>query len=556
MLIEIRVRDLGVIEALDLVLGPGMTALTGETGAGKTLVVEALELLVGGRADAALVRGGAVQATVEGRFVHPVEVIGDARDAGQFEAGSGDETVLVREIPSDGRSRAYIDGHMATVAALAAIGDRLVDLHGQHAHQSLLRASAQRRALDHFASADTAEADAARRHIVELDERRSELGGDPRQRAREMDLLAFQVAEIEGARLTDADEEARLESGERVLAAAEDLRRAAEVARDHLVSPYGGSGGMDDQGVTEQLGRAAAELGAHEQLRDLSERLRSALSDITDAADDLRRRAESFESDPERLAAIQERRRLLAELRRKYGEHLSDVIAFESLARRRLADLEAGEERLTALAAERQEALEALAAAEERLGDARRAAAPVLSAAIVSHLGDLALPRGRLEVRVGKGRGDDVEWLFGANPGEPALPLEKVASGGELARVMLATRLVLSEAPPTLVFDEVDAGVGGEAALAVGRALHALAAGGHQVLVVTHLAQVAAFADVQVAVTKEERGGRTVAAARVVEAEDRLVELSRMLSGRPDSPTGRQHAEELLGLAESSERNS
>jgi DNA repair protein RecN (Recombination protein N) len=556
MLIEIRVRDLGVIEALDLVLGPGMTALTGETGAGKTLVVEALELLVGGRADAALVRGGAVQATVEGRFVHPVEVIGDARDAGQFEAGSGDETVLVREIPSDGRSRAYIDGHMATVAALAAIGDRLVDLHGQHAHQSLLRASAQRRALDHFASADTAEADAARRHIVELDERRSELGGDPRQRAREMDLLAFQVAEIEGARLTDADEEARLESGERVLAAAEDLRRAAEVARDHLVSPYGGSGGMDDQGVTEQLGRAAAELGAHEQLRDLSERLRSALSDITDAADDLRRRAESFESDPERLAAIQERRRLLAELRRKYGEHLSDVIAFESLARRRLADLEAGEERLTALAAERQEALEALAAAEERLGDARRAAAPVLSAAIVSHLGDLALPRGRLEVRVGKGRGDYVEWLFGANPGEPALPLEKVASGGELARVMLATRLVLSEAPPTLVFDEVDAGVGGEAALAVGRALHALAAGGHQVLVVTHLAQVAAFADVQVAVTKEERGGRTVAAARVVEAEDRLVELSRMLSGRPDSPTGRQHAEELLGLAESSERSS
>ena len=522
MLVEVRVRDLGVIEALDLVLGPGMTALTGETGAGKTLVVEALELLVGGRADTALVRSGAAEAVVEGRFVRSVDVGGDA----------GEETVVIREIPAEGRSRAYIDGRMATAAALAGLGAGLVDLHGQHAHQSLLRMPAQRQALDHFAGVDTTEADAARQRLLELDARLRELGGDARQLAREMDLLAFQIAEIEAAQVTDRDEEPKLEAEATSLSAADALRLAAETARVHLVEGDGSGGysGSDGQGATELLGRAAAELGAHEQLRDLSERLRASLSDVSDVTDDLRRRAEGFEADPDRLEAIQGRRRRLSELRRKYGEQLSDVIAFEQVTRSRLGDLEAGEERRAELATERQGALEELEAAEERLGAARRAAAPLLSDAIVAHLADLAIPNGRLEVRVGPGRGDEVEWLFGA------------------------TRLVLSEAPPTLVFDEVDAGIGGEAALAVGRALHTLAAAGHQVLVVTHLAQVAAFADAQVAVTKEERNGRTVAAARVVEAEDRLVELSRMLSGRPDSPTARRHAEELLGLAGGSGR--
>jgi DNA repair protein RecN (Recombination protein N) len=545
MLVEISVRDLGVIEALDLVLGPGMTALTGETGAGKTLVVEALELLVGGRADAALVRSGAARAVVEGRFLKPAGIDGDAAE----------ETIVSREIPSDGRSRAYIDGHMATVASLATLGAGLVDLHGQHAHQSLLRQPAQRQALDHFGAVDTMEADAARRRVVDLDERLRALGGDERQLAHEIDLLRFQTAEIAAAHLVDPDEESKLEASESLLSAADALRLAAAAARGHLVEGEGagGGGGTDEHGATDLLGRAAAELGAYEQLRDLSERLRAALSDVSDVTDDLRRRAEGFEADPERLADVQARRRLLFELRRKYGERLSDVIAFAEHSGRRLADLEAADERRSELAGERQRALRELAAAEERLGDARRAAAPALGAAIAAHLSSLAIPRGRLEVRVGKGRGDDVEWLFGANPGEPALPLEKVASGGELARLMLATRLVLTEAPPTLVFDEVDAGVGGEAALAVGRALHTLATAGHQVLVVTHLAQVAAFADAQVAVTKMERHGRTVAAARVVEAEDRLVELSRMLSGR-DSPTARKHAEELLSLAGGSGR--
>jgi DNA repair protein RecN (Recombination protein N) len=542
MLAEISVRDLGVIENLDLVLGPGMTALTGETGAGKTLVVEALELLVGGRSDAALVRSGAEYAVVEGRFVGQVAAT---------ESSDGDELVVRREIPASGRSRAYVNGRMATVAALEVLGAGLVDLHGQHAHQSLLRAQTQREALDDFGGVDTTEADAARETVAELDGRLAELGGDARQLARETDLLRFQVAELDAAQLTDPDEETQLEAAEAVLSAADALRLAAETAHGLLNEPDGSNGGTgrDRTGATELLGLAVSELTAHDPLRDLGERLRDALTEVTDVAGELRYRGEGFEADPERLAEVQARRRRLSELRRKYGDQLSDVIVFEEVSKRRLADLEAADERRDELGVERKHALDELAASEERLGDARRAAAPALGAAIARHLADLALPRGRLEVRVGKGRGDDVAWLFGANPGEPALPLEKVASGGELARVMLATRLVLSEAPPTLVFDEVDAGVGGEAALAVGRALHELAVAGHQVLVVTHLAQVAAFADAQVAVTKEEHSGRTVAAASVVESEDRLVELSRMLSGQPGSATARQHAEELLGLA-------
>jgi DNA repair protein RecN (Recombination protein N) len=239
---------------------------------------------------------------------------------------------------------------------------------------------------------------------------------------------------------------------------------------------------------------------------------------------------------------------LFSELRRKYGPGLGDVLEFGRTKQAQLAELEAAEETREVLKARREEASARLDEAEKRLGETRRRAAPKLAAAVEAHLQELALAGARLEVLIGDDpAGSAVEFLLGANPGEPALPLAKVASGGELARAMLATRLVLSAAPPTLVFDEVDAGVGGEAALAVGRALCALGRD-HQVLVVTHLAQVAAFADQQVLVSKAESGGRTVAGARPVSGDDRVVELSRMLSGQPDSAAARRHAKELLAL--------
>ncbi len=536
MLVELRVRNLGVIEDLVLHLGPGMTALTGETGAGKTLLVEALELLMGGRADPALVRAGADAAVVEGRFA-----VAGALTPGM--AASDQEVVLAREVPGDGRSRAYVDGRMATAGALAEVGAALVDLHGQHAHQSLLRQDAQRAAVDRFAGVDASEVEEARAVVRALDDRLAALGGDERTLAREIDLLSFQLGELEPAGLEDAGEDDRLREEEAILASAEELRHTAAAARDAI----GGEG--DDAGARDLVSETAARLGQFEPLADLAARLDAAVAELDDVLAELRDREERFDDDPARLAAVQERRRRLAELRRKYGADLAAVIAYRDEARARLADLRAGDARRAQISAERDVALEHLQLAEQVLGDARRAAAPDLAARIQGHLRELALPRARLEILVSEGgRGDAVEFLFGANAGETALPLAKVASGGELSRAMLATRLVLSGAPPTLVFDEVDAGIGGEAALAVGRSLAELGER-HQVLVVTHLAQVAAFATHQIAVEKRESSTRTITHARAVSGDERLAELSRMLSGQPASAAARRHAEELLQVA-------
>ena len=502
MLLELGVRDLGVIDRVSIVLGPGMTALTGETGAGKTLLVEALELLVGGRADPVLVRPGADEAIVEGRFER-----------------AGDEVVLARSIPTAGRSRGWLDARMVPASVLADTGAALVDLHGQHTHQSLLAQAAQRAALDTFGGVDRAPVDEARARLAEIDESLAGLG--------------------------DPDEDEALAREENALADATAHREAAATA----LAALRGDGGGASPAAVEALGTAVDAVAGRAPLAEVETRLRSLEAELADAATELRQAHEHLEDDPARLAVVRDRRQLLAGLRRKYGDTLADVLAFAETARARRAELESHEERVAALEDERERATAALVAAEAALGASRRAAAPRLARSVQTNLRELAMPRAHVEVAVGgTDPGDDVTFMLGANPGEPALPLTKVASGGELSRAMLATRLVLSEAPPTLVFDEVDAGVGGEAALAVGRALAALA-GHHQVLVVTHLPQVAAFADHQVAVRKRERGGRTVAEVASLDDSARVVELSRMLSGRPESPTGRDHAEELLTAA-------
>jgi DNA repair protein RecN (Recombination protein N) len=523
MLAELRVRDLGVIDDLDLVFDGGMTALTGETGAGKTLVVEAIELLVGGRADPVLVRPGAREARVEGRFVD-----GD------------EETVLARVVPRQGRSRAYVDGHLATVAELVERGRGLVDLHGQHAHQSLLTAQAQRHGLDRFAGIDLALLHAARRRVAAAEAALADAGGDSRAVAREVDLIRFQLGELERAGLDDPAEDEALEAEEDLLSAADAHREAGGSAYAALSA---------DGGAADALGAAIAACAGRRPFEPTEGRLRALAAELADAAAELRQVVESIVVDPARLDAVRSRRQLLRELGRKYGERLSDVIAYREEARARLAELEGHDLRVAALEAERADARAEEARAAAVVGGARRQAAPALAAAIEGHLRSLAMLRARLEVKVGDDDpGDDVTFLLSANPGEEALPLAKVASGGELARSMLAARLVLTEAPPTLVFDEVDAGVGGEAALAVGRALATVGAD-HQVLVVTHLPQVAAFADNQVAVAKVDEAGRTVARARAVAGQDRVVELSRMLSGQPASVTAQGHATELLAAA-------
>jgi len=549
---ELHVRDLGVIDDLSLVLGPGMTALTGETGAGKTLLVHALQLVMGGRAVPGLVRAGAEEAFVEARFEtssaeDPGLSTGLPTGDGAHMADGG-EQILARAVPVSGRSRAWVDGRMAPVGILAELGAGLVDIHGQHDQQSLLGAAGQRAALDAFAHSDLAPLARARGTLREIEARLQALGGDERERARQADLLRYQVTEIDAARIDDTGEDAKLAEEEERLTGMAAIRRAASDAVAALAGEEGGTGA---EGGASGLVRAAlAALAVHPSLAPWARRLQDAAVELDDVAAELRRAADTWEEDPVRLEEVHVRRRLLGDLRRKYGETLADVMAFRDAARSSLEELENQETEVAGLQERREDAARAVHEEERRLRAVRAAAAPALGAAVTERLHQLAMPDAELLVVVGEeSAGDAVQLLLAANRGEPAQPLGRVASGGELSRAMLALRLVVDGGAPTMLFDEVDAGVGGAAALALAGALRAVA-DRRQVLVVTHLPQVAAFATRQVAVRKTLDGnGRTITTAEVLGPEARVVELSRMLSGHPDSPTARAHAEELLSLA-------
>ena len=533
-LVELAVSDLGIIDRLHLVLGPNMTALTGETGAGKTMVVGAIELLLGGRADPVVVRSGATEAVVEGRF----EV-------------NGEELILTRVVPAEGRSRAYVNGRMATATALGETSRVLIDLHGQNAHQSLLSPSVQRQALDRYADIDVAPLVDARNRLARLGAERDSLGGDPGTRARELDLLRHQIAELDAAELEDPGEDAGLSATEEILADAFAHQEAAQAAVEALRGDHGG---------IDRVREAGAALDGRLPFETAAERLASLVAELTDVADDVRHRGEEIDEDPEKLADVRQRRQLLVDLRRKYGTApqvdgrvgggtLADVITYRDEARARLAQLESHDADLEAIDRAIAGARAELAQIAATVGAARRAAAPALATEVEGRLADLAMAKAALRVTVDDADpGDEVRFLLAANPGLPAGPLNKVASGGELARTMLALRLVLGNAPPILVFDEVDAGIGGNAAVAVGRSLAALGRR-HQVLVVTHLPQVAAYADHQVLVSKSDEAGISAMSADPLSADRRVDELSRMLAGSHGGVPMREAARELLDAA-------
>ncbi|MBX7070535.1 MAG: DNA repair protein RecN [Microthrixaceae bacterium] len=528
MLVELAVRDLGVIAELRLDFGAGMTALTGETGAGKTMIIEALALLLGGKADPTRVRPGAEASVVEGRFTTP----GDA-------GAEGDEIVLRRVVPAEGRSRCYVNGEMATAAGLAEIGGRLVEICGQHSHQRLLSPRAQRDALDRFGKVDLAAFVVAQSRRRDLESQLAALGGDERSRAREIDILRFQVDELDAANVSDPDEDARLAAEEDVLADAVAHLEAGAAALAEL---------HDDGAASDRLGAALAALDHRTPYEPTASRLHGLLAELADTVGDLRDQIERIEPDPERLDAVRARRQLLVELRRKYGDTLADVMAYHREAASRLDDLMSHDARAAELEDAIAAALEFEAAAAAKVAAARRAAAPQLAEAVAERLAEVALGAASVEIGVGtEDPGDDVEFRMSANAGMSPQPIARAASGGELSRTMLALHQVLSVGAPTMIFDEVDAGVGGTAATAVGRALAGLARD-TQILVVTHLPQVAAYADVQLSVSKS--GDQlAVTSIRQLDSDARVIELSRMLSGSPDSETARRHAEELLDLA-------
>ncbi|HEU4630856.1 MAG TPA: DNA repair protein RecN [Gemmatimonadaceae bacterium] len=553
MLIELRIRNFAIIEQLTLPLAPGFNVLTGETGAGKSIIVGALGLLLGERASADLVRTGADRATVEGVF----ELGDDTTLAAMLDA-RGIETddglvVLKREIAAAGRARAWANGSTVTAGVLAEIGRELVSLHGQHEAQSLLDAESQRRILDAFAGADeavTAVREAferlarARRARAELERRRA----DAERRA---DYLRHVAREIEEARLVPG-EDVRLEEEARRLEHAEELRQLAGSAVQLLQDA--------DEGVVPRLGQLQRALAAVQRIDPSLERVQELFDSGFYALEELSRELEAYEAgidlDPERLVTAQARRDLLFALTKKYGPSLDEVLETGRQARAELDLIDTAALDLRQLEAEQQSAAERLAEAAAALTALRTAAAQRLAAAVDEVLPELGMPDGHFTValtpctEIGADGAEDVEFRVALNVGHEARPLSRVASGGELSRVMLALKTILArlDAVPTLVFDEVDAGIGGRVGLQVGETMRRVAEH-HQVFAISHLPQLAARAHHHILVAKGARGGVTTADVRVLSGDERVHEVARMLGGDPESEVSRAHARELLESA-------
>ncbi|HWG95039.1 MAG TPA: DNA repair protein RecN [Mycobacteriales bacterium] len=573
MLEEMRIRGLGVIDDAVLELSPGLNVVTGETGAGKTMVVQGLSLLFGGRADAGRVRPGADRALVEGRLVLPPASAAVARalDAG---ADLDDGALLVsRTVGADGRSRAHLGGRSVPVGVLGELSGDVLALHGQSDQQGLLRPAAQRTALDRFAGEavsalrrDYAERWGRWREVRALLER---LRADAAERTREAELLRLGLAEVEAAAPQPGESAALAAEIER-LAHADDLRAAAEGAQRALTGDESDPEAVDALALVTAARRALEPAAAHDPaLGELATRLAEAGHLLADAAGDLASYAAGVDADPVRLEAAQERLAVLTALVRRHAvDDVDRVLAWSQGASARLLELDGDDDRVGALADEAA-ALEAeLGALAGRLSAARSEAAERFGAAVGAELAELAMPHARVTAQVvqreaadglpvgerrlaaGPDGVDEVELLLAPHPGAPPRPLHRGASGGELSRVMLAVEVVFagSDPVPLMVFDEVDAGVGGTAAVEVGRRLARLARD-HQVVVVTHLPQVAAFADRHLTVVKGSADG-VVTRSGVVALDDagRVVELSRMLAGH-DSGLARGHAEELLAAA-------
>ena len=566
MIEELSIRDLGVIGEAVLPLGPGFTAVTGETGAGKTMVVSALGLLFGERADTGAVRSSASQAWVEGRLViteggsvatRVRELGGDLDPAGQGEQ----EVILSRSVSTEGRSRAVVGGRSAPISVLSELGDHLIAVHGQSDQLRLKGQSAQRGALDSYAGTEMAARageyrslyDSWQAHAAELDA----LVTERTARVREAEQLRAAIDEITSvAPLASEDVELSELAGR--LTNLEDLRIAAAEARESMSSESGD--GPDTVGLIDQARRSLERVAHHDAtLAPIVEALAEASFLVSDISTQLASYGATLETDePGELDRVQERRAALTVLTRKYGPELSDVLAFAAEAEPRLLELDSDSDRIEQLSAllddERAE-LERLA---DVLGELRRAAAVTLSASVSEELTALAMPNARFVVDVsdrdelGSSGRDVVQFLLRPHEGSEPRPLNKGASGGELSRVMLAIEVVLAAADPvpTFVFDEVDAGVGGASAIEIGRRLASLARTS-QVIVVTHLAQVAAFATNHLRVEKDLDGPVTASNVVQLTGEERLAEMARLLSGLPDSESGLAHAAELLATARS-----
>jgi len=575
MLVDLSIRDFAIIDELQLAFQTGMNALTGATGAGKSIIIDALGAVLGERVGADVVRTGAKSARIEASFdiggstrriliLALLEEMGIEPDA--------DQILLGREISAAGRSVARINGRATTAAALARLGALLVDIHGQSDHLSLLRPTEHLLLLDRFAGLED-ERDSLARDVQTLNRVRRRIEGiveGAMERARRIDLLRFQASEIEAAHLTD-DEEPALASERAMLTNAERLMEAAAAA---YVSLDGGDEIETGGGVTGPLGKASARLHEIALIDESAAALATKCDEIgfllSDLIADVRDYRERVEANPPRLEEVDERLDLIKNFKRKYGTSVADVIAFGQRSARELEEMTGEDSDLASLQATEAQLGVRLASVAEALSRTRAGAALTLSAAVEQSIAELNMGRSRFEVSVQQRDDptgipfapagaesrlvaydetgvDRVEFLLAPNSGEALKPLARVASGGETARLMLALKSILAaaDATPTLVFDEVDVGVGGRSGHVVGEKLWSLS-GDHQVVVITHLAQIAAFAETHFMIEKDEREARTSSGVRVLAEPERVDELAAMLDGLPPSDPSREAARVLM----------
>jgi DNA repair protein RecN (Recombination protein N) len=554
MLTELRIKNFAIIESLTLPLAPGFNVLSGETGAGKSIIVGALSMLLGERANADMIRTGADRATVEGTFdLGKDGSLSAILDERGFEVEDG-VVVLKREVASVGRGRAWINGTSVSATVLADIGRLLVDLHGQHEAQTLLDADSQRSILDAFAAATERAASVRaafdeltmiRRTISDLTKRR----GDAEKRA---DYLRHVTKEIEDAKVKPGEDE-RLEEEARRLEHADELRTHAAA----ISSAIDG----EDNALLTQLGQIGRELSAIQKIDPALDRLRELYDAAYYAIEELGREVDGYHAgidlDPSRLETVRARRDLLFTLTKKYGPTLSDVITTGEKARAELDLAESGGLDIGVLEKKRAAAEKTLRSEAEGLTALRKEGAQRLARAVDEVLPELGMPDGHLTVElapiddIGSTGAETIVFKVSLNAGHDSRPLARVASGGELSRVMLALKTILArlDGVPTLVFDEVDAGIGGRVGLQVGETMRRVAAS-HQVFAISHLPQIAARAHHHIVVSKAARGGVTAADVAVVTGDRRVEEIARMLGGDSESDVSRAHAAELLEHAE------
>lgn len=573
MLVEIHIRNFAIIEDLSLRFGPGLNVLTGETGAGKSIIIDAVSLLLGGRAAAEMIRAGADRAEIEGHFrLGARRAAIEPLLAAEGLEGDDDELILAREIRASGRHICRVNGRAVSLTLLDAIGQLLVDIHGQSDHLSLLRVREHVELLDRYAGHGALRAEMAAL-VSAVRQTRASLAAlrrDERELARRIDLLTYQVQEIAAARLEPGEDEA-LEAERRRLANAEQIMLLAAEATQAIEE-----GGEEQMAAVDLLGQAAQALARLARIDPTLDPQRQQIEELSyqlsDLAREVRRYRDRVEFNPSRLAEVEERLELIHNLKRKYGDSIEEIIAFGERAQAELDSITHAEERIAELEQEEEQLLRAIGEVGQRLSASRREAGERLAAAVERELDDLRMEHARFRVDlqwqdaadgacVGERRIafdatglDRVEFLISANPGEPLRPLARVASGGETARLMLALKAVLSRADetPTLIFDEIDVGIGGRVGAVVGRKLWGLVRAdgtmeGHQVLCVTHLPQLAAYGDVHFHVSKAVEGERTLTHVRQLTGAERVRELAAML-GTP-SAAGEENAAALLAEA-------